>query len=103
MTIKIRYNRAGGCPLAEQPPLTPPCVPFGTRRFNHKECRDSRCNDCDCDRADKAGSWRWWLRARGNFSELTAAVASNGIVGSFGLYTGDYGVVRPAMWISLDP
>lgn len=21
-------------------PLTPPCVPFGTRRFNHKECKD---------------------------------------------------------------
>jgi hypothetical protein len=27
-------NRVGGCPLFGQPPTTPPCVPFGTRRFN---------------------------------------------------------------------
>ena len=68
------------------------------------DCPDcSRCNDCDCDRADEAGGWGWWLRTRGNFSELTACVASNGIVSSFGFYAGNYGVVRPAMWISLEP
>ena len=26
-------------------PLTPPCVPFGTRRFNHNECKDLYASD----------------------------------------------------------
>ena len=102
-------NEYFGDDIARRCRCTPYCCSQGVYIDAYDEwdecddCPDcSRCNDCDCDRADKAGSWRWWLRARGNFSELTAAVASNGIVGSFGLYAGDYGVVRPAMWISLD-
>ena len=31
----VPENRAGSSPLTYHPPLTPPCVPVGTRRFNY--------------------------------------------------------------------
>ena len=33
LVVRVNYNRVGG-DLLNPRPLTPPCVPFGTRRFN---------------------------------------------------------------------
>ena len=88
------------------------CYAQNIYREVQEECVD--CDDnvyeaccagkiCGCDEADEGGSWRWWLRTRGSCLEFTAYVVSNGAVSSRGNLTIHYGVVRPAMWISLEP
>ena len=93
------------------------CTTYCYAQNIYREVQEEDCDECDddiyeaccagkingCDRADEAGGWGWWLRTRGDFLHLTAYVVSNGAVSSYGHDTDYYGVVRPAMWISLEP
>jgi hypothetical protein len=43
----------------------------------------------------------WWLRSPGSRSDRAAGVREGGYVGVNGNYVGDFGGVRPALWLNL--